>query len=124
VTGRFHELAGWSEADYRNFAMQPHIWSNGEYASAVQRLRDNLSEDQLKVLFFEDMHRDKRASLRAIEDFLDLGYFDFPDELLERRVNESPPAEMPNFFQGLFARQAEEEMAKLAKIGLRPGAGS
>ncbi len=96
----------------------PFIWPNGQYAAAVERLRANLNRDQLKISFLEHVQRDTRNWLRDTEDFLGVRHFEFSDEVLGRRVNESPPMKMPPFFRELFSDYAEEELGKLADLGL------
>lgn len=118
VTGKFSELETWTEKDYLDFAHQPFIWPNGEYAANITRMRHNLSDRQLKVGFFEDLHRDPRAWLCELEDFLEVPRFDYSQELLSRRVNESPSAKMPEFFNDLFGDYREKELKRLADIGL------
>jgi hypothetical protein len=117
ITGRFAELQKWTKDDCLAFAKQPFIWSNGEYAATVRRLRSNLTETQLNIGFAEDMHADPRSHLRAIEDFLGISHFDFPEQLVKRRVNESPSATMPAYFHDLFSNYAQIQASELAELG-------
>lgn len=118
VTGQFASLATWKEDDYLRFAAQPYIFPNGQYAAAVQRLRANLPADQLKIAFLEDVLKDSAGWLRDLENFLDIPRFNFTEELLGRRVNESPPMKMPPYFRDLFGDYAKLELKKLADLGL------
>lgn len=118
VTGRFDELQSWKEDDYLRFAAQPFIWPNGQFASTVQRLRENLTPDQLKIGYLEDVQKDIPAWLAQLEDFLELRHFQFPAEVVNRRVNESPPLKMPPYFRELFGEYAGNELRKLADLGL------
>lgn len=120
-TGKLSVLKDWSARDYQDFARQPFLWRNGEYTQAVMRLQDHLTPAQLKISFYEDIHEDNLAWLRELEEFLDVPPFHFTKELLSRRVAESPPVKMPDYFPELFADYVEAERSGLAAMGLDPG---
>lgn len=119
-TGKFSNIQSWSRDDFQDFARQPFIWDNGEYTGTVARLRQNLGDHQLRVFFFEDIHRDHQGWLSQLEDFLDVPHFDFKADLLSRKVAESPQAPMPDFFPELFIEKFEEEYSGLTALGLSP----
>lgn len=118
VTGQLELLQSWQPQDFERFARQDFIWDNAEYGRNLRNMRAGLSEDMLKVLFFEDMHADKRGTLADIERFLGVGPCAYPQPLLDKRVNESAATPMPDFFPGLFADDFERIMGELEEMGL------
>jgi hypothetical protein len=84
----------------------------------LRRLKAGLGEDMLKVVFFEDMHADQRGMLSGIEDFLGIRHFDYPEDLLSQRVNESVSRPMPDWFAGLFADDIARINGELQAEGL------
>jgi len=103
VTGQLGALRTWGPREFDDFVRQPFIWDNAEYGRVLRALRTGLSEDVWRAVFYDDMHADQRAMLAKIEDFLGIARFDYPQELLERRVTASVRHPMPGFFADLFA---------------------
>ena len=104
-TGELENLQTWTPADFREFAVRKHIWENAEYGRVLRSLQNGLDSACYKVIFYEELHHDRRAGLRAIERFLDVAPFTYPQELLEKRFTQSTAKPMPPFFGELF--QAE-----------------
>ncbi|MCP5037504.1 MAG: sulfotransferase [Rhodobacteraceae bacterium] len=103
VTDRLDCLESWTPNQFETFVRQSHIWNNAEYGKVLSRLDEGLSRDKWKAIFFEDIHIDQRGMLRQIETFLGIDPYDYPQQLLDRRLNESAKQEMPEFFADLFA---------------------
>ncbi len=120
ITGRAGLLKSWGPDDYRAFINLPHIRENGEYGQMVRRMRAALPAECVKFCFFEDVHADQRGFLSGLEDFLGIGQFDYPQELLEQRVNESVSCAMPDFFPALVAEDAGRIINELREQGLSP----
>jgi len=119
VTGATDKLTSWGPKDFRNFARQPFIWDNAEYGRNLRQMKAGLSEDLLKVMFYEDLHADQAGTLAGIEDFLGIARFSYPATLLERRINSSIDHAMPDFFADLFAEDFARITAELEAEGLR-----
>lgn len=109
ITGQVDVLNEWSPRQFERFVRQKFIWDNAEYGKALARFKSGLSAENLKVIFYEDLHRDQRGTLRQIEEFLGIAPFNYPDELLKRRFTESVKHPMPDFFPDLFA----EDIARI-----------
>ncbi len=122
IIGQTDLLKSWGPEDYRTFVNLPHIRENGEYGQAVRRMRAALPPECVQFRFFEDIHADQRGFLRDLEDFLGIAHFDYPQELLERRVNESIDHPMPEFFPGLVAEDCARIGEELRELGLTPPA--
>ncbi len=118
VTGELNKLDDWKPKDYRDFAKRPFIWNNAEYGRAVRAMQGGLAPEMRMFLFFEELHADQRGTLFKIEDFLGVGHFDYPQALLDQRVNESVSRKMPAFFPDLFERDIRRIAGELKDAGL------
>ena len=116
--GQAEQIWNWTPESVEAFVRRDFIWKNGEYGAAVRRLRGALPKDELRVYFFENIHRDQRGWLRDIEGFLGIAHQDYSDALLGTRVNESVDAPMPEWFAGLFKADVERIIAELREEGL------
>jgi hypothetical protein len=102
MDGKTEHLATWTAEQFESFARQDHLWKNGEYGKVLRDLKAGLKSDNLKVMFYEDIHADQIASLRSIEAFLGIEPYTYPEHLLTRRFTESVKHPMPDFFPKLF----------------------
>ncbi len=116
LTGQLDKLDTWEPEQFNEFIRRPHIWVNAEYGQVLRNLRGGLAPEMYKVIFYEELHQDQRGTLRAIEDFLDLPPYDYPQAVLDQRFTESIKHQMPDFFPDLIkddvARICEEVEAE------------
>ncbi|MEM8576510.1 MAG: sulfotransferase [Pseudomonadota bacterium] len=117
VSGQLDKLQSWGPEDYRAFLKLPHIWPNAEYGAVLRRMREGLSPEQGKVIFYEDLHADQRGTLKGIEDFLGLNNFNYPQQLLDQRLTESRKILMPDFFPGLVAEDVDRICQEIVDEG-------
>lgn len=106
-TNQIEEMKTWKPSDYERFVYQPFIWDVAEYGKVLRNLRQGLPAEVWKAIFFERMQADQRGTLREIEDFLGISHFDYPDALLNKRINESARIPMPEFFPGIVAQDVK-----------------
>jgi hypothetical protein len=118
VTNKLDLLTTWERKDFEQFARQSFIWDNAEYGQALDRMMGGLKGDQLKVIFFEDMHDAPGETLAEIERWLEIPAHKYSDQVLNQRVNESSPQPMPDFFPDLFAKDFERIGAEVEGHGL------
>lgn len=111
VTGKLDLLDTWTPKDFETFVKQPFIWDNAEYGQVLRRLKQGVSQDSWKAIFFEDLHADQTGTLEQIEDFLEISRFKYPQNILNKRHNETEPRPMPDFFPELFA----EDIARIRR---------
>ena len=119
-TGAQDKIAHWLPEEVDAFVRRPFMWKNGEYGATVRRLKASLPEQERRFYFFETVHEDQRSWLREVEEFLGIAHHDYPDALLTRRINESVPAPMPDWFPGLFRADIERICEELTAEGLEP----
>ncbi|WP_417726892.1 sulfotransferase [Roseovarius sp.] len=117
LTGSLHHLEEWGPDDYELFVRTPHIWDNAEYGAVLRRMKAGLRETERKVIFYEELHANQRATLREIEEFLDVKPFHYPQQLLDRRFTESASRPMPDFFPKLFAEDIDRIIREVESEG-------
>jgi len=118
ITNQAGRLDDWGPDEFRRFVRRPFIWANAEYGHALRRMRAVLAPDVIKIAFFEEIHADPRAFLRSVESFLGIRHFDFPQALVDRRVNESLVRPMPDYFPDLFDADIRRIVGELHAEGL------
>ncbi|WP_040485960.1 sulfotransferase domain-containing protein [Lutibaculum baratangense] len=118
--GKQDAVAGWTPKQAEEFLRRDFMWKHAEYGQIVRRLRGALGEDQLRLYFFEELHKDQRAWLRDVETFLGIAHHDYPEARLSARVNESFDAPMPDWFPGIFRKDVERIYRELDAEGLTP----
>jgi len=118
VTNQLEALKEWGPGEIERLARQHFIWKNAEYGRALRRMKAGLGAEELKVIFYEDLHADQRGMLASIEDFLGIRHVDYPTQILARRVNESASHPMPDFFPALFAQDVARISAEVEAEGL------
>ncbi|KIN65791.1 Sulfotransferase [Sulfitobacter noctilucae] len=102
LTGHLDKLEIWGPDEFLEFVHRHHIWVNAEYGQILRNLHGGLAPETLKVIFYEDLHKDQRGTLRSIESFLELSHFDYPQAILDKRFTESVKYEMPGFFREIL----------------------
>lgn len=122
VTGQSQALDHWGPDAYRDFIRKPFIWENAEYGAALRNMRAGLPEGTLLPVFHEDIHADERGFLAGLEEFLGLAPHDYPDSLLNRKVNTTRRRSMPEFFEDLVADDVARIIAEVKDQGLTPPA--
>lgn len=120
VTGQAEALDDWGPRQFKSFLKKPFIWENAEYGEALRNMRAGLPDGALKPVFHEDIHADERAFLADLGDFLGLAHYDFPADVLARRVNATKAREMPEFFADLVADDIARIIGEVRDEGLTP----
>lgn len=111
VTGQADALDHWGPGEVEAFARRPFIWDNAEYGRALRRMREGLPAGAVMAVFYEDIHADRTAFLARVEGFLGLAPHDYPEGLVDRRVNSGADRPMPGWFPALFA----DDFARIAR---------
>lgn len=120
VTKQLDKLDTWTPDEFKAFAKKQFLWENAEYGAVLRRVNQGLSRECWMPLFYEDLHADQRGTLKSIEAFLGISNFDYPQELLERRLTESVKRPMPDFFPDLFSEDVSRIKSELSDLGLEP----
>lgn len=118
IEGRLEVLDQWGPREFDQFVRQSFLWDNAEYGAAVARMKRGLPANALKLMFYEDIHRDQAAALTEVEDFLGLSHHIYPKKALSARVTKSVSRPMPEFFAALFLDDIARICAELEDHGL------
>lgn len=116
-SNQMENLEKWGPEEYKRFLYQPHVWENAEYGRVLRNLKAGVPQGDLKVIFYEDIHKDQRKALTGIEDFLGIANHPYPDTLLKKRFTESVKHEMPEFFPSLVAKDVERIKSEVRQEG-------
>ncbi|MCB8836483.1 sulfotransferase [Aurantimonas sp. VKM B-3413] len=117
--GKADEVTHWTPEVAEAFLRRNFMWKHAEYGQTVRLLREGLATDELRVFFFENLHKDQTGWLREVEDLLTIAHHDYPQARLSARVNESFDAPMPDWFAGLFRADVERICSELRDQGLQ-----
>jgi hypothetical protein len=90
---------------------------NAFYGEAVNALRSRLSDEQLKITYFEDMVAEPAAFLVDVERFLAIRPFDYPGDLHQRK-NTSIRADLPDEWRDYLRNVLRPEFQRLRGAGL------
>jgi len=74
------------------------IWENVIYNERILALKKGIAEENLKIVFFEDLVGKPKESLADLMQFLDIENVELKDEVLNKKVNISKSIEMPQSF--------------------------
>ena len=118
MTQQLHLLDSWKPQDFENFARKPAIWDSAEYGRSCRALMQSLPEDALRIQSYEDMILEPKGTLTAIEEFLEVPAFKYPNWMMTRRPNKSASVRMPDFFPSLFAEDIARINGELEDLGL------
>lgn len=117
-TGANIDFSKLSQSELRAHGLQHHLWSNSVYSEIISNMRKNLDDEQLKILFFEEIHSDPEKTLREIEQFIGVSSHNYTDDSLKARVNVSDYQARPKDFDAIFEDVALKEIDELARIGV------
>ncbi|NDW07253.1 sulfotransferase [Jiella pacifica] len=120
TAGRNEGIWKWTPEQLEAYVRRDDMWKHGEYGATIRRLREALSEQELRLFFFEDIHSDRHAWLRQMEEHLGLEPYDYPAEVVNGRYAESTAIPMPEWFPGLFRSDVERIVTELSELGLEP----
>lgn len=86
------------DAGFENFKdlLEKHwFWINAEYADNYKRLKENLNDDELMILYFEDFRADPTKMLLEIQKFLGIRELLPQEEMLKKKVNTTKDFDLP-----------------------------
>ena len=118
INRKIDDIKEWGPNEFRSLARKTYIWENAEYGAAIRKMKAGLSNGALKVIFFEDLHDDKLGTLAEIEDFLGINRQKYPQQFLERKINETASIQMPDFFPELFSQEMRRIFEEVEAEGL------
>jgi len=109
----------WRRKDFEEFFQVSGALDHGDYAAIITRLRHNIAEEDLKLLFFEEMHERPKETLNGIEDWLGIEARHYETSRLAQQVNATESLEMPKGLLQAAKGFHKEQLEKLSNMGLR-----
>ena len=104
--------------DFKSLLNQDFFWRNAQYADNYLRLKNNLNEDELLVLYMEDTIKNPVDSLERIQNFLGVE-ISLPElENLDKKVNATKSFNLPQDWEVLIKDKLKPEIEKMKSIGL------
>jgi len=101
---------------FKRIIDKPWFWRNALYSKQIKALQSSLKQEELKILFFEDMVSNPKDFLHTIEGFLDIQSADYDGSLYEKKnksIEREFPKEWKRYAQSLLAT----EVITLKQIG-------
>lgn len=117
--GQQEDFTTWSAGKFEAFISSHFIWPNCEYARWIDIMKRNLSEDEFKIFYFEDLVSRPVQELRKLEDFLGISNMDYSKLELDKPINASKKIEMPEAFTEVALKMLLPEMEKLDNIQVK-----
>ena len=104
--------------EYRRTLEKPFFWNNVRYATNIRRLRENLKERELKILYFEDFRAEPERLVEEVQDFVDVNKIPPNPSILNLKINSTNEIEMPNEWFGWTASLLHSEIADMKNEGI------
>ena len=115
--GREDEAVTAGFENFKDILEKPYFWVNVNYAQNYSRLKQNLEEHELMILYFEDFRASPRELLDRVQDFLGVRIIDpLPDEL-EEKVNKSKSFELPAQWRDYVMKKLEPLFQEMNEAG-------
>jgi len=118
IDGRLDDARSWTKDQLYQYANVEHILRNAEYTRIVKTLNKNLNDQQLLILFYEDIINNPVGLLNNIEKFLNIEQREYCINELNEKINASGYFEMPKFFYELFKEKLNSQVENLSKFNL------
>lgn len=110
--------------EYKEVLSQPWFWSNAEYVKNIKNLKENLNKDELKVMFFEDIHANPQNALNEITTFLDIKRRTIPIQKASSKINSTKDFEFPNEWREYTITLLQDTYRELNSMNLSNAAWS
>ncbi|WP_447926363.1 sulfotransferase domain-containing protein [Vreelandella sp. EE27] len=78
------------------------------YDKTISSLKESFAENQLKLMFFEDVMIDKQSAANEIYDFLNIDHVPLVEEKAEERVNSSKKVDFPDGVEDFLLSKLKE----------------
>jgi hypothetical protein len=115
-----HPAANAPEKDFdlfREILGKDWFWRNACYAATCNTLRSGLEQDELQVMYFEDMVQSPEQFLRDVCRFIGLDPLEHEDDL-SRRKNASIVAALPAAWDDYARRKLQDELSAMQTAGI------
>lgn len=98
-------------------AADKYLSAHSRYGSIVESLKTSLDDNQLKIIFFEDLLKAPEATLQSIEKFLEIPSHPYSLDL-SKKINASNPAALSLSARERMGQYFRPELSKLESLGI------
>lgn len=98
-SGKKLDFHTWSKDAFRDLIQKNFIWENVIYNERILAMKKSIAEENLKIVFFEDLVGNPKNSISDLTNFLNIEQVESKDEILNKKVNISKSIEMPQNFK-------------------------
>jgi hypothetical protein len=91
---------------------------NAEYAANYKLLKENLRDDELMVLYFEDFREDPVRMLLEVQKFLGIRSIEPQKKTLNKKVNKTKSFSLPDEWSDYMKTKLNPEKASLKELGV------
>ncbi|MBT2787313.1 MULTISPECIES: sulfotransferase [unclassified Halomonas] len=109
------------EAGFENFKElldKSWFWVNAEYAKNFQLLKQNLDDDQLMILYFEDFRERPEEKLLEVQEYLGVSKFMPTKDGLNKKVNKTKSFELPEEWESYMKEKIEPLCVEMKELDL------
>lgn len=113
-----HPLAGRPDQNFEHFQKiisKDWFWRNCCYSQSICELKCGLSDQELKIIYFEDMIHNPEATIREVELFLNVNPHPYTGNLKTAK-NISTPCRMPDTWKQYARERLANELERLEQM--------
>jgi len=103
---------------FKELLNQHFFWINAEYAKNYKLLKENLNDDELMLLYFEDFREDPAKMLLKIQKFLSIEEIEPSKEKLDKIVNITKDFQLPDEWLKYTIKKLEPIKKDMKEIGV------
>lgn len=104
--------------EFKKLLDKNHFWRNAQYAENYIRLKSNLHDNELMLLYMEDTVTKPLESLEAIQRFLGVEV-DLPSkDSLNKKFNATKKLDIPEDWNEVMIDKLRPEVEKMKKVGI------
>jgi len=94
------------------------FWINAEYAKNYKLLKENLNDNELMLLYFEDFREDPIGMLLKVQNFLDIKEIEPDITTLNKKINKTKDFELPDAWLEYMKEKLKPVYESLVDIGI------
>lgn len=94
------------------------FWVNAEYARNYRLLKENLNNDELMILYFEDFREDPVKMLLEVQKFLGVEQISPDEKTLGKKVNKTKDFDIPDEWMDHMKEKIAIEIEQLKELSI------
>lgn len=103
---------------FKKIISKPWFIRNSYYSQNIKRMKKNLSENEMKIFYLDDISEKPNEMLKEIEDFVGINNYDYSSLELKSRKNTSIKKDIPTEWLNIMEEILYNEYKMLYSMGL------